>query len=650
MTSAFSEPPAPKPLPSRLQAGWFWFRIRALTAQRIAMDWFNASARQWPVVPASASQLADAPVIAEYKSPLWTDGRTDEFALVAGKVHNLRLARKAFDGLEVPAHAVLSFWQQLGRVTQAKGYVLGREIREGCVVPTIAGGICQLSNALATVAHRAGWTLIERHGHTAGIESALKPPDQIDATVLWKHIDLRIQSPVAFRLEVLMDAEELVVRLRAHASEPTAAPHQTTSARSHATAPRIVPIAPSSSSSRPERAVSATAARSCVTCNETSCFRHRPELAELARITTHHTTLLEGLTPELAEFLSRESIHASTAQPVHRLLLPHAITRGQTLQVARQLAPAHWITKKADWSDKALALRRALWLRWYSRTPGQRQASIVQTQEWQAKHSAQALQSTDLDVLVDQAYLPSLWHDGVLAGRRFSVWMPALPSVQILHQLDAAARQWPDEASLSDFRPSKQWVDNEQQALLTANRIITPHHAVAQWARAHLKAQVLELDWSALAQPHPPSGQPAPHDPQTRRLVLTASALPRKGWRELCAALGMVSAAAQAQSIELQLVVLGSLPSKEHLPPSMTLMSQSYASNWLTQADAAVLPAHIEHSPRAALLALAAGLPLVATPACGIPPQAGLQLVPAGDSTALAAALLDILQLKNGLS
>ncbi len=193
-------------------------------------------------------------------------------------------------------------------------------------------------------------------------------------------------------------------------------------------------------------------------------------------------------------------------------------------------------------------------------------------------------------------------------------------------------------------------MDNEQQALLAANRIITPHHAVAQWARAHLKAQVLELDWSALAQPRLASGKKAPYQPQTRRLVLTASALPRKGWRELCAALGVVSAAAQAQSIELQLVVLGSLPSKEHLPPSIALMSQSYASDWLTQADAAVLPAHIEHSPRAALLALAAGVPLVATPACGIPPQAGLQLVPAGDSTALAAALLDILQLKNGLS
>ena len=40
----------------------------------------------------------------------------------------------------------------LGRITARKGFVLGREIREGCVVPTVGGGICQLSNALATAA------------------------------------------------------------------------------------------------------------------------------------------------------------------------------------------------------------------------------------------------------------------------------------------------------------------------------------------------------------------------------------------------------------------------------------------------------------------------------------------------------------------
>ena len=73
--------------------------------------------------------------------------------------------------------------------------------------------------------------------------------------------------------------------------------------------------------------------------------------------------------------------------------------------------------------------------------------------------------------------------------------------------------------------------------------------------------------------------------------------------------------------------------------PSVSTTAMGYGSPWIASAHAAVLPAHVEHSPRAALQALAAGLPVVATPACGIAPRPGLRLVQAGDSQALAIAL-----------
>ena len=47
-----------------------------------------------------------------------------------------------------------------------KGYVIGREIRQGCMIPSIGGGICQLTNALSRVAHSAGMEIVERHSHT----------------------------------------------------------------------------------------------------------------------------------------------------------------------------------------------------------------------------------------------------------------------------------------------------------------------------------------------------------------------------------------------------------------------------------------------------------------------------------------------------
>jgi len=53
-----------------------------------------------------------------------------------------------------------------------------------------------------------------------------------------------------------------------------------------------------------------------------------------------------------------------------------------------------------------------------------------------------------------------------------------------------------------------------------------------------------------------------------------------------------------------------------------------------------VLPALIEHRPHTLLRALAAGLPVIATPACGLPPQSGLTLVAPDDSDALRTALV----------
>jgi vancomycin resistance protein VanW len=62
------------------------------------------------------------------------------------------------------------------------------ELRSGCAVPAIGGGICVMSNALFTLAVELGWTILERHGHSL----ALADPLALDATVAFPHVDLRI--------------------------------------------------------------------------------------------------------------------------------------------------------------------------------------------------------------------------------------------------------------------------------------------------------------------------------------------------------------------------------------------------------------------------------------------------------------------------
>jgi vancomycin resistance protein VanW len=108
--------------------------------------------------------------------------------LEAGKRHNVRLAAAAFDGVEVTAARPLSFWRALGEASEARGFRRGIEIRGGCVVPSVGGGLCAISNGLFAMAAELGWQVLERHSHSV----ALAEPRALDATVAWPHVDLRL--------------------------------------------------------------------------------------------------------------------------------------------------------------------------------------------------------------------------------------------------------------------------------------------------------------------------------------------------------------------------------------------------------------------------------------------------------------------------
>jgi vancomycin resistance protein YoaR len=101
-----------------------------------------------------------------------------------GKVQNLRIAAAAIDGLVVQPGETFSFWRAAGRATRARGYVIGRELRQGCMIPTVGGGLCQLTNALSRVAHQAGLEIVERHSHSHQPEGFFID-GATDATVFW---------------------------------------------------------------------------------------------------------------------------------------------------------------------------------------------------------------------------------------------------------------------------------------------------------------------------------------------------------------------------------------------------------------------------------------------------------------------------------
>ena len=108
----------------------------------------------------------------------------------------MRVAAAAIDGIVLEPGETFSFWLAAGRPSRGNGYVIGRELRSGCMIPSVGGGICQLTNALSRIAHAAGMEIVERHSHT------VHPPgffidDATDATVFWNYFDFRFRSPRA---------------------------------------------------------------------------------------------------------------------------------------------------------------------------------------------------------------------------------------------------------------------------------------------------------------------------------------------------------------------------------------------------------------------------------------------------------------------
>ena len=189
------------------------FAVKAglLRVKRAVRDAGDPAARRRPFSPLAGICMA-GDVLAEVATPLYTDSDPKERGLQLGKVQNLRIGAKAIDGARLEAGQVFSFWAQVGQPTRARGFVEGRELRQGCIIPTVAGGLCQLSNSLFRAAREAGCEIVERHGHTSPILNSPFPPGE-DATVFWNYVDLRFRARQAMAVRVRLSADELIVRL-----------------------------------------------------------------------------------------------------------------------------------------------------------------------------------------------------------------------------------------------------------------------------------------------------------------------------------------------------------------------------------------------------------------------------------------------------
>ncbi len=571
--------------PTRVSTALFELKMAVFRVRRGVVEAGRGPRRLIRAVDAEAF----SEVVAQSSTPLWSEVSAAERGSQLGKVHNLRRAAMSLDGVLIPAGSPFSFWKQVGKATKARGFATGRMLREGCMVRAVGGGLCQLSNALYDVALKAGCAILERHGHSrivAGSAAALGR----DATVAWNYVDLRFAAARDLMLLVRLDREALVVELRARPADRERASGQGPADLSN---------------------LARHGADNCADCDETDCFLHEHGRRSHPTPVSRTAFLVDEAWPEFQAYV------AAVKRPEDVLALP--------------LDGARWRLERYRWDRRgfagvveapAAALSRTMALRGApAQGPARREAELASAARIAAALAAK-LGPEVTEICVAQSLLPHLWRGGWLGGRRFSVLMTRLPTGVLQARLDAAFAVHPDRATLADYRAPPWLAAAEADALAEADSLITSHAEIADL----FGDRAVELDWM----------RPARSNRAVTRGVIAfpGPTVARKGAFELRAA---------AERLHLTIRPMGSELEGADFWRGVQLDRPASGGDWLDGVAAVVQPALVEDAPRRLLAALAAGVPVIATPACGLDPQPGLTLVAAGDEDALVRALVQAL-------
>jgi VanW like protein len=562
--------------PTRRAMLTFTLKSGCFRVRRMALD-VRRGLRRWPVAQVETG-AALAEVSTSLRSPDDVDGA--ELRLVTGKIENLRVALRRIDGTFVPAGGVFSFWRQIGRATRRGGYVEGRELREGCIVPSVGGGLCQLSNALYGAALDAGCEIVERHAHSQIVPGSLAERGR-DATVFWNYVDLQFRPSHDLTIRAHLEADTLVVRFFGSPAKPVTL-----------SGPVQIPAGQG-----PEVVL-----RSCLSCGQETCARHRKANSARPRRTAF---ILDACWPEFDTFVSARATRDDIA------FVPLDGRRRKLPQYAWNLA-SFGNVREAPLHTFARSLRS----RRLASQGAARQRALLCDAERFANVFGSHLPYDVEHVVVMQPLLPFLWRAGYLGGRTFDVLMTALPMRALHEVLDDAARLHPESKTLADFRAPSELVEAEQEALARARSIVTPHRDIAR--RFGERATLLPWAWPDVA-PCARANQDA--------VLFAGNTLGRCGAYEVREA---------ARRYGLRIVLVGEdEPEGRGFWRGIEVTRVPNFQHGLDLARAVVLPAFVEHRPRRLIHALAARVPVVASRACGLAPDEALTVVEAGDVDAL---------------
>ena len=571
--------------PGRWERASFFMRSNCLKAWRALRDLPH------PLRGLRVGPLAEFPfIVGESISRLRTDSNPLEAPLLLGKLENLRLGCRAMNLRVVAAGQVFSFWRQVGPPWRVRGFAIGREVREGCIVPTIGGGLCQLSGSLLEAARQAGLEVLECHAHTA-LPADIGQRAERDATVFWNYVDLRLRAEETVLIEAFLTAEELILRIRSKAPG--------TRQRG------LTVLSPPNALGRGR----ATFVSSCYSCGKTGCAQHH--VPEFSGPVGRTAFLVNEFQPEFGDLIERESSELVRS----RILAPKLGARGEAgwrrveglegTDFPAYRLERSWILRRTVRQGKALA------------------AGHLEAAERLARRFAGALSHEVENLFIAQSLLPFLWRDGILGGRSFCVLMERLPVQLLERELDQAAERYPQSSTLGDFRAPPWYAEAESEALEAASALYTPHAHIARMTGQ----KTARLNWMR------PGAVTCESGGAVRDLVVfPGPALGRKGAYAVREAM---------RGSRLRLGVVGRDLEGAGFWGDLAVERLAWGDVPWSRVVCVAQPALVENWPRRLLEARARGCGLVVSGECGLDSERdrGVIEVPFGDGEAVRRAV-----------
>ncbi len=324
--------------------------------------------------------------------------------------------------------------------------------------------------------------------------------------------------------------------------------------------------------------MNAHAPQSCATCNQHDCHLN---FAALPVNPGQTSFVLDQPWPEFTAYVAgRLGVDDQVLAPGFPGLARYAWPRVQATAAMATLA-RHVAMRRV--AHAAGSVRQDAYLRHDARLA----AALGRRIDYLSRH-----------VVVHQTFLPFLWRDGILGGRSFDVLMTRYPLADLQARLDAVHARHPHSRTIADFRAPAEIVAAESEALAAARRLIAPHHDIA----FGFGARGLWLDWQ---RPAPVSRQPG------TRVAFLGPTIARQGAYEV---------RDLAASLAEPLIVFGGDLEGDDVWQGVRIERRGFSPDWLDGIASILHPAAVTHQPRRLLEAVAAGVTVYASPACGLAP------------------------------